>query len=858
MNSTRVFLLCAAVVSASSLSSPSVFAQTAGTALVRHAPTINSGTIDGSVHQVLPESFTLNGGAVVTRDLLVPGSPTVRVNGKPTYGGTIDGVGAASPTNYQVTLNGNVTLRNVVRRTDPVSLPSVSAPSAPGGTRTVTINSSTESAGNFTTLRHLTLNGSAGQVSIPPGIYGDFTANGSSGFTLGVAGATQPAVYHLQRLTLNGQSQVQVVGPVVLTVADGFTTTGAFGSSAHPSRLALNIASGGLTLNGGASFHGTVNAPNGTVTLNGNSQLIGRVACDRLTINGGGLLRLVESAAVNQPPSVAISSPANGASFTAPASLALVAVATDADGTVAKVEFFQGETKLGEDGSAPYQQAVSALPAGNYAFVARATDNLGATTDSAAVTIVVTAPGPNQPPSVRMTAPTEGAILAADTPLAFGATATDADGTIALVEFFHGTTRLGAGGLTTASNYGFALPAGLAPGSYAIFARATDNLGAVTESSTVLVTVLARLPYTADFETAEGFTLGALAGQRGWHVSAGEAAIVSDAAYSGSRSVLIAAGATLTQVDQIFSPLAGASLFFVELFAKPVADADTNAATRFDLDGARVVVRRNGTTGELMAFSGDGTGGGTWQPTAFGLPLGADGAAVDWVRLTVRLDFVNRRWDLFAGGTLVAVDLNLRDPTRTTFGSVALRGHAAIGTRFDYLFAATTNPLFVDADQDGLEDAWEILNGLNPALNDRNGDADADGLSNVQEFLRGTRANVADTDGDGMADGWEVQHGFNPRIAAVALLDTDGDGLTDREEFVARTNPRLPDTDGDGLPDAWEVRHGLNALANDAAADPDGDGVSNLQEYFLGRNPTKGAVFDASGAVNLRLYSPNR
>jgi hypothetical protein len=39
---------------------------------------------------------------------------------------------------------------------------------------------------------------------LPPGSYGTFTANGGSGFIFGVAGATQPAVYNLQNLSLNG------------------------------------------------------------------------------------------------------------------------------------------------------------------------------------------------------------------------------------------------------------------------------------------------------------------------------------------------------------------------------------------------------------------------------------------------------------------------------------------------------------------------------------------------------------------------------------------------------------------------------------------------------------------------------
>ena len=59
-------------------------AQVAGTALVRHAPSVN-GTVEGSLQQMLPESTTFNGGATVTQDLLVPGTPTILLNGSPTY-----------------------------------------------------------------------------------------------------------------------------------------------------------------------------------------------------------------------------------------------------------------------------------------------------------------------------------------------------------------------------------------------------------------------------------------------------------------------------------------------------------------------------------------------------------------------------------------------------------------------------------------------------------------------------------------------------------------------------------------------------------------------------------------------------
>ena len=261
------------------------------TTLVRHAPVIN-GRVEGSVQVLLPESATLNGGAAVTGDLLVPGTPTVRLNGSPAYGGTRDGAGSASPSSYTITLNGGARLRQVVRRTDPAALPAVPAPPRPAGTRDVVLNGPGGSVGSFATLRNLTLNGGAGTVSVPAGTYGTFIVNGSGTLVLGEAGATAPSVYNLQGLVLNGGSRLTVVGPVVINMAAGVTANASIGTAAHPEWLDLNLAAGGVTLNGGASLHGFVTAPSGAVTVNG--ALTGGVAADRLTVNGGGLLRVVD------------------------------------------------------------------------------------------------------------------------------------------------------------------------------------------------------------------------------------------------------------------------------------------------------------------------------------------------------------------------------------------------------------------------------------------------------------------------------------------------------------------------------------------------------------------------------------
>jgi len=92
----------------------------------------------------------------------------------------------------------------------------------------------------------------------------------------------------------------------------------------------------------------------------------------------------------NQPPSVSLTSPSNGASYTSPAKLGLAATASDPDGTVARVEFFNGATKLGEDTTAPYTTQWNVGAAGRYTVTARATDNTGAATTSNPITLTVT------------------------------------------------------------------------------------------------------------------------------------------------------------------------------------------------------------------------------------------------------------------------------------------------------------------------------------------------------------------------------------------------------------------------------------------------------------------------------------
>lgn len=284
------------------LASAELHAQTDLIVTVRHAPSLNGpGRIEGSAQQLLGENVIFNGGFTLTGDLLAPGTPTLQINGSPTFSGVVPGTGSASPAGYHVTLNGGVSLRYLRTRTDAVPLPTVPPPPAPAGTRLVTISVAGQSIANPATLRNLTLNGNVGQIAVPAGTYGNFIANGGSGFTFGVAGAATPSVYNLQNLTFNGNAKLHVLGPIVLTVANGFTANGILGTTNQSSWLQLQLSGGGLTLNGGSFVHGNVSAPAGTVVINGNSCLIGTVKSDRLIINGNGCIE-AGAGALNQPP----------------------------------------------------------------------------------------------------------------------------------------------------------------------------------------------------------------------------------------------------------------------------------------------------------------------------------------------------------------------------------------------------------------------------------------------------------------------------------------------------------------------------------------------------------------------------
>ncbi|MFZ3081480.1 Ig-like domain-containing protein [Rhodoferax ferrireducens] len=188
----------------------------------------------------------------------------------------------------------------------------------------------------------------------------------------------------------------------------------------------------------------------------------------------------------NLPPSVSITAPANGASFTEGAGIVMSATATDVDGSVAKVEFFADSNKIGESLAAPFEVLWSGAMVGAHTLTAVATDDAGATKTSALVTVLVNpVVVPNNPPTVNLVHPTPGTTVPFGTPVTLEAAAGDSDGTVVRVEFYVGVVKLGE---ATAAPFTFVWTSPPL-GASALSAVATDDQGASTTSAVVSITV---------------------------------------------------------------------------------------------------------------------------------------------------------------------------------------------------------------------------------------------------------------------------------------------------------------------------------------------------------------------------------
>ena len=131
-----------------------------------------------------------------------------------------------------------------------------------------------------------------------------------------------------------------------------------------------------------------------------------------------------------QPPTVAITSPANNA--TVGTSFTINADAADSDGTVTSVSFYDSATLLGTDTNSPYSYTWIGAPLGSRALTAVAVDNSSSSTTSAVVSVSVSS---NLPAAIAPAAP-DNEATGIGTSTTLRANITDPENGAATVTFY--------------------------------------------------------------------------------------------------------------------------------------------------------------------------------------------------------------------------------------------------------------------------------------------------------------------------------------------------------------------------------------------------------------------------------------
>lgn len=185
----------------------------------------------------------------------------------------------------------------------------------------------------------------------------------------------------------------------------------------------------------------------------------------------------------NPAPRIAVSSPPNDTLYTTPASVVIKTNTSDSNGSISKVEFFNGDHYLGSVNAAPFNFTWNTPAPGIASLIAKATDNQQKTTTSKPVTVFLAAPG-NTAPAISITSPTASTPYMKPARVNISTNAND-DGIIHKVEFYNGSTLLGT---VNKAPYNFTWE-NVDQGAYTITAKAYDNGKLSTVSAPVTITV---------------------------------------------------------------------------------------------------------------------------------------------------------------------------------------------------------------------------------------------------------------------------------------------------------------------------------------------------------------------------------
>lgn len=502
----------------------------------------------------------------------------------------------------------------------------------------------------------------------------------------------------------------------------------------------------------------------------------------------------------NAPPSVAITSPAEGASVHG--AISVTANVSDASG-IARVDLYEGATLLGSATSAPFTISWNTVFAGEGAHAIQlvATDAPGNTATSATRNVVV-----NNAPSITLTAPAASSTVSGTTQLSANASALDGR-SISQVEFFVDGALVGT---ASSSPFAFAWSSRtVSNGAHAVTARATDSASFTTTTA------------STDITTDNDFT-------------APQVSVSSPLAGSVLRSIVtLAADATDDRgvsrvefyVDATWVGTASTAPFVVTWNASYAAEGGhaitavaTDSASNGTTSAAVSVSVNNVPTIALTAPAASSTVTGVAQ-------LSADATAVDGQSIS--------QVEFFVDGALVGTVSGSPFTFAWSSRSVPNGAHAVTARATDSRsLTATTSATDITTSNDFTPPQVSVSSPLNGAVlrgfvNLAADATDDQGVSSVAFYVDGTWVGTA-----GAAPfivGWNaVFAGEGGHAITAVATDTAGNTATSSVTSVLVSNvPLIVLT----APAASSTVSGLTQLSADAAA-VEGHSITQV-EFFV-------------------------
>lgn len=269
------------------------------------------------------------------------------------------------------------------------------------------------------------------------------------------------------------------------------------------------------------------------------------------------------------------------------------------------------------------------------------------------------------------------------------------------------------------------------------------------------------LPFSELFETGT-VSAGDLNGQHGWEASpSGKFVVQTQTVYQGSQALQALSNETATAVAKHFYVSGGAQEAWQDFHIRAgLGLTPTNSIT-----GSAAFFFNN--FGRLVVYDGLQAGTNKWVTLTNHVPV----AILQWVRISLKLDYSAQRWLICLDGAKLVEDLGFANSANEANAFWVHGGECGF---LDNLSITLSMPSDLSLDGDSLPDAWEMVQFGNLAQTD-SGDPDNDGLTNLQEYQCGANPNSADSDSDGYNDGYEVSQGADPaNPLSVPVISVSG------------------------------------------------------------------------------------